>query len=181
MENNTNTSWTIETLKQHIDQRLVDSDKAVQAALAAADKAVASALLAADKAVASMLLAQKEAVLKAEIATEKRFEGVNEFRATLADQATNLLPRSEYMVGHNSLIERLAQIEIKSTGYLARNEHIGAHDALIEKIEGLTERLNKGDGKDSGAEVTMGKVYAAIAGLGGILGILVVLLQLFIK
>lgn len=36
-----------------------------------------------------------KAVIKAETATEKRFEGVNEFRQTLADQAATLMPRSE--------------------------------------------------------------------------------------
>ena len=41
------------------------------------------------------LTASDKAVTKAEIATEKRFEGVNEFRATLADQATRLMPREE--------------------------------------------------------------------------------------
>jgi hypothetical protein len=46
----TSGAWTIETLKQHFDQRLMDQDKAVQAALAAAEKAVAAALAAAEKA-----------------------------------------------------------------------------------------------------------------------------------
>lgn len=41
------------------------------------------------------LAAADKAVTKAEIATEKRFEGVNEFRATLADQANRLMPREE--------------------------------------------------------------------------------------
>ena len=46
--------WTIYTLKAYFEQRFVDSDKAVEAALKAA----------------------KEAVIKAEIATEKRFDEV---------------------------------------------------------------------------------------------------------
>ncbi len=39
--------------------------------------------------------AAKEAVNKAEMATEKRFEGVNEFRSQLADQARTFIPRNE--------------------------------------------------------------------------------------
>lgn len=35
------------------------------------------------------------AVLKAETATEKRFEGVNEFRKTLADATLTFIPRAE--------------------------------------------------------------------------------------
>src|SRR4051812_3783882 len=37
--------------------------------------------------------AQTDAILKAEKATEKRFESVNEFRSQLADQAATFLPR----------------------------------------------------------------------------------------
>jgi len=42
--------WTVETLKEHFEQRFVDQEKAVSAALAAAEKAVAAALAAAEKA-----------------------------------------------------------------------------------------------------------------------------------
>jgi hypothetical protein len=38
---------------------------------------------------------QDRAVTKAEVATEKRFEGVNEFRKTLADQQRTFIPRQE--------------------------------------------------------------------------------------
>jgi hypothetical protein len=38
----------------------------------------------------------EKAVVKAEDATNKRFEGVNEFRETLSDQARNFLTRSEF-------------------------------------------------------------------------------------
>ena len=42
--------WTVETLKAHFEQRFIDVDKAVNAALAAAKEAVAAALAAAEKA-----------------------------------------------------------------------------------------------------------------------------------
>jgi uncharacterized Rmd1/YagE family protein len=61
------------TLREYIDMRMDASDKAVSAALASADRAVS----------------------KAESATEKRFESVNEFRAALADSGRLLMPRSE--------------------------------------------------------------------------------------
>ncbi len=41
------------------------------------------------------LTSSEKAVTKAEAATEKRFEGVNEFRAALADQAGLMFPRKE--------------------------------------------------------------------------------------
>ena len=116
--------WTVDTLKEHFEQRFQDSDKAVQAALQAT----------------------KEAVLKAEVATEKRFESVNEFRAQLADQSSNLMPRSEYTVQHK---------------------------ALEDKISELTDRFNQSEGANKGSQITKGTMFAAIGALGTILGIVV--------
>jgi len=68
--------------------------------------AVDVALIAADKAVAAALAGQKEAVTKAEVAAEKRFESVNEFRNTLSDQQRNLMPRSEVEILIKGLFTR---------------------------------------------------------------------------
>ena len=57
------------------------------------------------------LAASDRAVTKAELASEKRFDAVNEFRATLADQQRNLMPRNEVEIINNSLSERLEKIE----------------------------------------------------------------------
>lgn len=63
----------IEALDRLTVQRFADQERALNAALASAEKAV----------------------LKAEAAAERRFEGVNEFRGMLADQAARLATRSE--------------------------------------------------------------------------------------
>ncbi len=60
-----------------------------------------------DNAVSSALETSEKAIVKAESATEKRFDSVNEFRATLADQATKLLPRAEFDVQHAALTDRV--------------------------------------------------------------------------
>src|SRR5579859_2930678 len=64
---------TLISLREYVDIRFDAQEKAVNAALAAADRAVN----------------------KAEIASEKRFDAVNEFRAALADSARLLMPRAE--------------------------------------------------------------------------------------
>lgn len=61
---------------------------------------------ASDKAVAAALSAAKEAVAKAENASEKRFDSVNEFRATLSDQQRNLMPRAEVEIQIKALTGR---------------------------------------------------------------------------
>lgn len=116
--------WTVDTLKQHYDQRFRDQEKAVSAALASAEKAVSTA----------------------NVANEKRFESVNEFRAQLTDQTATFLPRKEYDARHETLESRVSE---------------------------LTDRMNRSDGQQKGSDLTIGKIYAAIAAVGAILGILV--------
>jgi hypothetical protein len=70
------------------------------------------------------LTSSKEAVGKAEVATEKRFDAMNEFRGALSDQATTLMPKGE----------ALAKFE-----------------SYDEKIAALKEQMDKGSGKWAGA------------------------------
>jgi len=73
--------------------------------------------------IALALSSAKEAVNKAEIANEKRFDGVNEFRATLADQQRLLIPRQEVDVIIKGLEGKLTiantQIADLSTRFIA--------------------------------------------------------------
>ena len=92
--------WTVDTLRADILGRLGELDKRYEQRFEAQEKAVAAALQAA-----------KEAVTKAETAAEKRFDSVNEFRASLADQAANLMPRNEVTVIIASLAERVNKLE----------------------------------------------------------------------
>src|SRR5450755_1456459 len=94
-------------LSSQLDRRFTDSERAVQAALAAA----------------------KEAVLKAETASERRFESVNEFRAQLNDQAHAFLTRTESEAKLAAITDRitvnsdrLAALELRLTTRLDRGE-----------------------------------------------------------
>jgi hypothetical protein len=69
---------------------------AVDAALVAQEKATSVAMAAADRANS-----------KAELANEKRFEGVNEFRGQLSDQAATFLPRAEAAARFEALTEKV--------------------------------------------------------------------------
>jgi len=123
--------WSLDTLKALIDandlryqQRFDAQQEAVNAALVSQEKAVAAALSAADRAVS-----------KAELASEKRFESVNEFRGTLNDYTSNLVTRVEWSAGHQ---------------------------ALVEKVEGLTNRLNMMEGRSRGIGSSMATVIAVV-------------------
>ncbi len=129
--------WNVTTLKALIEQhesrnqeRFTAMRTAVDAALAAADRAVS----------------------KAEAATERRFEGVNEFRAALSDQSRTLMPRTEYVVQHETLVAR-----------------VNATDKRVETMQvQIAELLAHASGRSQGlgnvGAVVMGAV-AAVASL----------------
>src|SRR6185369_5329462 len=96
--------WTVDTLHAFLhavinerdvryEQRFQAQQNALQERFEAQQKSIHDLLMAAEKAVAIAMASADRAVLKAEAAAEKRFEGVNEFRATLSDQAVRLMPR----------------------------------------------------------------------------------------
>ena len=87
--------WTLASLKHYIEQRFNDQGEAIKTAMSAAEKAVD----------------------KAEKATEKRFDSVNEFRKTLSDQAALFLQRGEYMAASKALVEKVEKME-KVQNYL---------------------------------------------------------------
>ncbi len=159
--------WTTDTLHSHILQILTERDLRYQARfelasnsfrelLAEMDRryeqrfktqqdAIQAALIAQKDSVAAAMVASDRALNKAEMASERRFEAVNEFRATLADQATRLMPRSE--------AQQVAT-------------------ALDAKVSDLTDRLNRSEGNRSGVGQFWAVMVAVIGlaiGLGGIL------------
>lgn len=110
----------VAVLEQQIIEQKEATNKQIENAFQTAEKAAAKADLAAEKTYLEaqinalrgifdmQLSASDKAVLKAEAATERRFESVNEFRAALADQQRVAIPRSEFDVQIRALSDRLA-------------------------------------------------------------------------
>lgn len=101
------------TLKEYLIQLIENNDRRYEQRFNDTKTAVDAALVAVDKTNSAALAAQKEAVTKAEVAAEKRFESVNEFRSTLSDQQRNLMPRVEVDILTKSIIDRVDKIENK--------------------------------------------------------------------
>src|SRR6478752_7363989 len=100
--------WTVETLKEYLEALIAAHGMADRDRFDAQEKAVNAALAAAER-----------AVTKAEIAAEKRFDSVNEFRAQLADQARDFMPRKEFEVQLGALsarVDMLTNSEQRSAG-----------------------------------------------------------------
>lgn len=93
------------SMKEYVDMRFDMLDKQVTMSLAASDRAVQ----------------------KAEFASDKRFESVNEFRATLSDNSRLFMPRLEYEQAHRNLEDRITTIA----------------SASDTRINGLMDRLNR--------------------------------------
>jgi hypothetical protein len=81
---NPQADWTIETVREHVLALMDERDKRYEQRFLQQETAVTAALN-----------SSKEAVAKAERATEKRFESVNEFRGALSDAQKNYITRSE--------------------------------------------------------------------------------------
>lgn len=121
------------TLRDHLTMLLVATQDKNEVRFVAMEKATVAALAAAQR-----------AVEKAEIAVEKRLEGMNEFRGTLSDQASMLMPRAE---AENRLT------------------------TLSERVAALSSRIDRGEGKGSGLSAGWGYLVGAVGLLGSILSV----------
>ena len=133
--------WTIESYVAHNESMREETDRRYQQRFTAQEQAVAAALTSA-----------KEAVSKAEAASEKRFDSVNEFRATLADQSATLISRTE-------VDQRFKGID--------------------EKVDIIMGRMDRLEGRAGGQTSTWAYIIAGIGLVGTIVGIIaaVALLQ----
>lgn len=78
----------------------------------------------------------QEAVNKAEMSTEKRFEGVNEFRLQLADQQRTFVSKAEYEASHASLINQVNEIKAKLDQY--ENLKVGGNNTIAYLMAGIS-------------------------------------------
>lgn len=99
------------SLETYVETRFNLLTKAMNEAFEAADMRYQQRFDAQSDALRAALLVVKEAVVKAESATEKRFESVNEFRQTLTDQASTFMPRKESEALYRSITDKLDAIE----------------------------------------------------------------------
>lgn len=122
-------------LKAMLDERYATQTKALDAAFIAQQTAMRTAFDAADRAVAAALESAEKAVAKAEVASDKRFESVNEFRQQLADQTANFPTRNEINV----------RMDAMQSG-------VDRNAAQLNSLElRLTSRLDTASGRASGS------------------------------
>lgn len=118
------------SLREYVDMRFDAYERANESRFTAQEKAVSAALFSADRAVS-----------KAEASTERRLEGMNEFRNALGDYSRTLMPRPE------------AEGMIK---------------AVTEKIDALTKRVNAKEERSGGRGDLWGWIVAGIVAMSAL-------------
>jgi hypothetical protein len=138
--------------------------------------------------VALALDATKQAIGKAEVATSKaidkeaganadRFAAVNEFRQQLNDQARTFMPRTEALQLSDQATQRIRELAEMVPQLATRLEVQVMTDRYAERIGELNDRINRSEGHGQGAKDNKAGIYAAIAAVGVIITIIVVVMN----
>src|ERR1700677_1362132 len=138
--------WSIDTLYVHLSRIVEDLDKRSTIDLNGRFQLLNTALLAVEKSAANALAASAAATQKAENAMEKRFEGVNEFRGAMGDQASRFITREEVQ-------QRMSASDKETAGVVSRLDRLEA--AALGKQD--TEKSRK---DDTGLWVAVGAMMA---------------------
>lgn len=133
-----------ERLADHIAQQIDD----IRSALATAERLELERVEGLRREISISSEASKEAILKQEAANEKRFEGVNQFRAQLATQQQTFMPRE--------VVEK--QIE-----------------AVEERLMKVESRLDRGEGHDFGKQESKVGLYALLGAVVAVITTVIVL------
>ena len=142
------TGWSLETTidyllaviaekDAHLRTLIIGNDKRYEERFSASQKALELGLQGQKSEISAALAAADRAVMKAETATEKRFESVNEFRGTLDNQQRTLIPRSEVDVLVKGLEEKIAQLTKTVDGLIAERQGIKGGWGYAVGVAGL--------------------------------------------
>lgn len=109
----------IVSLREYVDIRFDAQEKATTAALASAERAVA----------------------KAEAASDKRFDSVNEFRAALNDSARTQMPRSEAEQAIKGMSEKIDDLAKRVSANEERGRGLNQGWVLMVGIVGVVSSI----------------------------------------
>ena len=128
----------------------------------------------------SALAAADRAVTKAESATEKRFEGVNEFRNTLSDQQRTFIPRQEVDLTFKNIASRIDdanrdidKIRTEQGSFLPTASYELRHSELKSQIVDLKTTLAGMQGSKIGIGQGMGYIIGVIGVIGAVVAVII--------
>lgn len=122
----------------HFEALAVENDRRYEERFRATDRLFTQALAAQKELIAAIQLAADKAVGKAEAANEKRFDGVNEFRAALTDQTAHFMPRPEVESRFSAMSEKLNTAIQRAAVDDGRVKGMASAWAVFLAVAGLT-------------------------------------------
>lgn len=158
-----------------VQQSIADLDKRFVLAIASAEKT--AVLLAETTKTTAQLLAdaQAKATDIAAISLDKRLDVMNEFRATISDQAASYYTRQEHETWARSI-----EVDLKAVreNFYTKSEH----DAYAKGVEGDLRTLRESRAELQGmAKVSQVYFSMAIGIIGAICGIISIILHYVVK
>ena len=155
----------IVSMREYIERVLDERDRLYGAKFVASEVAVSAALIAQKTSVDAALVAADRAVAKADIANEKRFDAVNEFRGQLNDQAKTFMPRTETTALIKSIDDKVDSLQTNFDGKLEalRASFEKSIDSISKEISGLRESRSESNGHLSGGKDLWGYMVAIAA------------------
>lgn len=168
----------LKDLIARVEQRITDAEtrntelfrlqsESVDVAISFREKSVNDAMTASAKAIEAAMLSSEKAVLKAESATDTRFNSVNEFRQSLNDVIVRLIPRAEAEERFKALTDK---VEAASKAMGDRLDALAKN--LSDKMDSLTVRIAMSEGTGVGKKENWTFIFGAMGMLLGVVGIL---------
>lgn len=123
---------------------------------------VALALEAVERANQVLSTSTERAITKESIATEKRFDSVNEFRQQQRDIIATFMPRTEALQLAEQATIRIRELGDVLPSLMPRSEAVALSDRNSERIQELTDRMNRTEGRGQGVKDNKAGFYVAI-------------------
>lgn len=182
------TDWTIYSLYHHFSQIMTAQEARFHERLTAQEVRFSERLSGQERNVEQALAASEKAITKAEAATDTRFQSVNEFRATLSDQSSLFMQRSEALALFERNTQRMDEIQAtvssQNNTFMQKVEARALIDqvrALIDqhtiRIAELQSRLDRMQGSSTGHQAFWGYLVAVIAAVGTLIAIALAFLK----
>lgn len=176
----TNLARAIEEGDERLREHIASQYRQIQDALESAEKLEVARIAAVLERTNLISESSAEAIRKAEASTERRFEGVNEFRAQLAEQATKFMPRetadTRFAALQDALDQRAgtnaAKIETLQQRLDQTLPALHTVETTAERVAELNKRFDQSVGHLAGVK---GTIAAAAAGLTIVIAIVIFL------
>lgn len=124
-------------LREALVQQIAAGDQALERHISDQVKQIETVIMMGTQQVDAAFAASEKAILKAETATERRFESVNEFRAQLASQTASFMPREVAEARLGEIVTKLEDVQRRLDTTQGRAAGITGSVGLMIAVSGV--------------------------------------------